>query len=60
MLFVQLQGDQSWNFYTANKKFLEFERVIMVPPDLKNVYDFLQKALTDVRKNSGWQSATSL
>ncbi len=60
LMYAQLRLDIPGNFYQSNKSFLEFERVILVPPARKELYEHLTKLLTDVRKNAGWQEATSL
>lgn len=60
LMYAQLRLDIPGNFYQSNKPFLEFERVILVPPAQKELYEHLAKLLADVRKNAGWQEATSL
>ncbi|BDU74477.1 type 2 periplasmic-binding domain-containing protein [Mesoterricola silvestris] len=60
LMYAQLRLDIKGNFYQSNKPFLEFERVILVPPSMKALHEHLSKLLADVRKNPGWQEATSL
>jgi len=59
-MYARLRGDLDGDFYESNKPFLEFERSILVPPAMKALLDHLNGLLTNVRKNAGWQEATSL
>jgi polar amino acid transport system substrate-binding protein len=60
LLYEQLRGTHADKVSASNKPFLTFERTILVPKALQDVYDNLNKILTDVKKNEGWQKATSL
>jgi polar amino acid transport system substrate-binding protein len=59
-LWATLREGIAGDFYQSTKPFLEFERCILVPPSMKKLHEDLAKALTDVRKNPGWNEATKL
>jgi polar amino acid transport system substrate-binding protein len=60
LLYEQLHGTHADKLGASDKAFLEFERCILVPTALKDVHENLDQILKDVKKNKGWQEATSL
>ena len=60
LLYMRFRGDLANDIYESNKPFSEYERCILVPPSQKALHEHLSKLLADVRKNDGWQKATSL
>jgi polar amino acid transport system substrate-binding protein len=59
-LYEQLRGDLAGDFFTADKPASTFERMILVPAARKALHADLVRYLTDIKKNPGWQEATSL
>ena len=59
-LYEQLRGDLQGDFFSADKPVSTYTRNILVPPSQKRIFDFLVPVLADVKKNAGWQEATSL
>jgi polar amino acid transport system substrate-binding protein len=59
-LYEQLRGDLAGDFFTADKAASTFEREILVPASRKPLHADLTRYLTDIKKNPGWQEATSL
>jgi polar amino acid transport system substrate-binding protein len=60
LMYEQLRNGLEGDFYTATKPIEEVERYILVPASMKAVHEHLGKLLKDVKKNPGWQEATSL
>ena len=60
LLYAQLRLVMDGDFYTANKAFQEFQRMILVPPAMKELHDYLTRLFTDVKNNAGWQEATKV
>lgn len=60
LTYEQLRDGFEADVYQANRNFLEFERCILVPRSLPALKEHLDRLLADVRKNPGWQEATSL
>lgn len=59
-MYARLRDFLEGDFYESNQPFSAFERAILVPPAMKPLQEHLAKLLADVRKNAGWQEATSL
>lgn len=59
-LYEQLRNDLQGDWFQADQPLSAFTRQILVPASRKALHEHLGKVLADVKKNAGWQEATSL